>query len=127
LSSSFKSKNLFGSGPHRFMMSKRGQLVVSSFALGGGDAGSVWLGLVETDITVRGRLQATTEAALWVLRDAVLEELIDPPAAGTLVDLNERSWSTMSFVSYVEGDRTDRGRVRSVAYTAIFRKFNTPP
>lgn len=127
MSSSFKSKDLFGSGPHRFAMGKRGQLVVSSFALGAGDAGSVWLGLIETDITVRGRLQATSEAALWTLRDAVVAELVDPPVAGTLVDLNGRSWSTMSFVSYVEGDRTDRGRVRSVAYTAIFRKFATPP
>ncbi len=127
MSSSFKSKNLFGSGPHRFAMGKRGELVVSNFALGGGDAGSVWLGLLETDITVRGRLQAATEAALWTLRDAVLAELIDPPTAGTLIDLNGRTWSSMSFVSYVEGDRTDRGRVRSVTYTAIFRKFNTPP
>jgi len=127
LSSSFKNKNLFGSGPHRFVTGKRGQLVVSDFAIGASDAGSVYLGLLETDITVRGRLQASTEAALWVLRDAVVAELVDPPAAGTLVDLNGRTWSSMSFVSYVEGDRTDRGRVRSVTYTAIFRRFNTPP
>ena len=71
MSSSFKGEDLFGSGPHRFAMGKRGQLVVSSFALGGGDATSVYLGLLEMDITVRGRLQASTEAALWTLRDAV--------------------------------------------------------
>lgn len=127
MSSSFKSLDLFGSGPHRFAMGKRGQLVVSNFALGGGDATSVYLGLLETDITVRGRLQASTEAALWTLRDAVIAQLVDPPSAGTLIDLHGRTWASMSFVSYVEGDRTDRGRVRSIAYTAIFRKFTTPP
>lgn len=59
--------------------------------LGGGDATSVYLGLLEMDITVHREVQASTEAALWTLRDAVIAELLDPPTAGTLVDLNGRS------------------------------------
>lgn len=125
MSSSFKGLDLFGSGPHRFSLGKRGQLVVADFALGGFDAGSVPLGLLELDITVRGRLVAAGEAALWSLRDTITAQLLHPPTPGTLVDPNGRAWSDMSFVSFTEADRTDRGRVRSIAYTALFRRFNS--
>lgn len=125
MSSSYKGLDLFGSGPHRFSMGKRGQLVVSHFALGAFDAASTPLGLIETDVTVRGRLVAGGETALWALRDAITAQLVHPPDPGTLIDLHGRGWPGMSFISYAEGDRVDRGRARSVAYTAIFRRFDS--
>lgn len=127
MSSSFKGKNLFGSGPHRFSIGKQGQFVVPDFALGASDAASVYLGLLELNIFVHGRLVSSSESGLWTLRDAVVAELLNPPTAGTLVDLNGRSWSSVSFIGYTEGDRTDRGRVKSLAYTAAFRKFDSAP
>jgi len=125
VSSSFKGIDLFGSGPHRFSIGKRGELVVSHFALGVFDGGSAPLGLLELDVIVRGRLVAASESALWTRRDAVTAELIHPPTAGTLIDLHGRTWTGMSFISYQEADRVDRGRAWSVAYTAVFRKFDS--
>lgn len=126
MASSFKGKNLFGSGPHRFAMGRQGQLLVPDTAFGGATPASIVLGLVELEIVVTGRLVASSESALWVLRDAVVAELLNPPTPGTLVDLHGRSWSDMSFVTYQEEDRVDRGRVVSVAYTAKFRDLINP-
>ena len=126
MASSFKGKNLFGSGPHRFAMRRQGQLLVPDISFGGGTPASIVLGLVELEIVVTGRLAAGSESALWVLRDAVVAELLDPPTPGTLVDLNGRSWSDMSFVTYEEDERVDRGRVVSVGYTAKFRDLINP-
>lgn len=125
MSSSFKGLDLFGSGPHRFSIGKRGQLVVADFALGGFDAASAPLGLLELDVTVRGRLVAASETALWTLRDAITAQLLNPPTPGTLIDLHGRAWTDMSFISCVEADRTDRARAWSIAYTAVFRKFDS--
>ena len=125
MSSSFKGNNLFGSGPHRFSSAKRGELVLSHLSLGIFDAGSTPLGLLEPDIIVRGRLVATSESALWTLRDALTAELLHPPTPGTLIDLHARTWNDMSFISYTEADRVDRGRAWSIAYTAVFRRFDS--
>lgn len=127
MASSFKGVDLFGSGPHRFQIGKRGEVVVSLAYGSSPQAGSLYLGLGELDITVSGRLVASGESALWTLRDAVVGQLVDPPTAGVLVDLTGRSWADMSFITYTEGDRTDRGRVRSVGYVAVFRRFLSPP
>ncbi|MCE7973863.1 MAG: hypothetical protein DYG92_05970 [Leptolyngbya sp. PLA1] len=121
--SSFKSLNLFGSGPHRFRTGPRGQLVTQDFFVGGTGGGSTAQGLIDYDVIVTGRLVATSEAALWTLRDAILAQIEATPTPGTLVDDHGRSWTGMSFVAYTEADRTDRGRVRSIAYTALFKKF----
>lgn len=123
--STFKSLALFA-GPHRFAVGRQGQLVVSELVLGGFGPATYPLGLVELEVVVTGRLVAASEAALWALRDAMAAELVDPPTPGTLVDSHGRAWSEMSFHSYTEGDRTDRGRERSIAYEARFRRFSTP-
>ena len=78
---------------------------------------------IELDVIVTGRLVATTEAGLWQRRDAVTALLTHPPTAATLVDNHGRTWASMSFIGYVEGERVDRGRVRSVEYRAVFRRF----
>lgn len=125
--SSFKSKDLFGSGPHRFALGKQGQLNWANTRFDVFDPGTIPLGLLELDIIVKGRLIAVSEFALWTLRDAVTAELINPPTAGTLIDSTGRSWTNRSFVEYTEADRVDRGRVWSVGYTAVFRRYLTLP
>lgn len=123
MSSSFKSLNLFGSGPHRFSRSPQGELAISDVALGSFTPKTNVFGLVELEIVVRGRLVAVSDSALWTLRDAITAQLTDPPAKGTLVDHTGRSYADMSFLRYEESPRTDRGRAVSIAYLARFRKL----
>jgi hypothetical protein len=122
--STFKSLALFA-GPHRFAVAKQGHLVLSDFALGGFGPNSYPLGLVELDVIVTGRLVASSESALRALRDAMTNELLDPPTPGALIDSHGHMWDDMSFHSYQEGDRTHRGREHSISYEARFRRFNT--
>jgi len=122
--STFKSLALFA-GPHRFALAKQGHLVVADFAIGGFGPNSYPLGLVELEVTVTGRLIASSESALWALRDAMAAQLLDPPTPGALIDSHGRSWTDMSFHAYIEGDRTDRARLHSISYEARFRRFNT--
>ena len=121
--SSFDSKDLFGSGPHRFAIGRRGQLITNRDFGGAITPNWSWLGLVDLQITVRGRLVAASEFSLRVLRNAVADELTDPPATGQLRDGLGGIWDGMSFVRYDEGDRRDRGRVFSIEYTALFHRF----
>ncbi|MCC6427207.1 MAG: hypothetical protein IT435_10350 [Phycisphaerales bacterium] len=123
MSSSFKGKNLFGSGPHRFWRGRQGQMLIPDVELGSYTPKSNPFGLVELEVIVRGRLLAGGESALWELRDDIADELLDPPTAGTLIDLTGRSYADMSFVRFDEAQRTDRGRVYSLAYTARFRRL----
>lgn len=125
--SSYKALDLFGSGPHRFAAEFQGSLVVPLLRLGNQAAGSGWLGLEEYTLVVTGRLIASSQSGLWSLRDAIVAQLIDPPTAGTLIDSTGRSHASMSFIGFEEGDRVDRGRVWSLAYTARFRRFKTTP
>ncbi|QOJ00590.1 MAG: hypothetical protein HRU70_08835 [Phycisphaeraceae bacterium] len=127
MASSFKGLDMFGSGPHRFAVGRRGQFVVSGPALGVWTPETYPLGLVELEVVVKGRLVSSSEAGLWAQRDAVVAQLLNPPTRGTLIDHHGRAWTQMSFITYEEGDRTDRGRARSVGYTAVFRRFTTDP
>lgn len=121
--SSYRGLDLFGSGPHRFSFPRRGQLVILDFQLGFSGAGSTAMGLLETDVIVRGRLVAPSDAALWTLREAIIGQIDDPPAPGDLIDHRGRVFSGMSLITFEEEDRTDRGRTVSVAYRAVFRRF----
>jgi hypothetical protein len=121
--SSYKSLNLFGSGPHRFHAGPRGHLLTQDFFFGGSGGGSTAQGLISYEIVVTGRLVAASESALWALRDAVIAQLQAVPTGGTLIDNLGRSWTGMSFVTYTEQPRTDRGRTRSIGYTAVFKKL----
>ncbi len=123
MASSFKSKSLFNSGPHRFALGRQGHLVLNELYFGIIDPASAPYGLLELDVIVTGRLVAASEAALWTARDAVTAELEDSPSGGTLVDEHGRTWADMVFMRYEEADRVDRGRVWSIAYVATFRNF----
>lgn len=123
MSSSFKGKDLFGSGPHRFAQSRQGQVMLSWISLGTTQPGTVAIGLTELDVLVTGRLVAAGESALWTLRDAIVAELEESPAEGVLIDLHGHQWDEMTFIDFREGDRADRGRVVSLAYEAVFRRI----
>jgi hypothetical protein len=127
MASSFKTQDIFGSGPHRFQVGRRGSFVLSDAQIASPGPNTYPVGVQELDITVRGRLVATSEAGLWSVRDAVVAMLINPPTAGTLVDHTGRSWADVSFIRYEEAEVRDRGRVWSVGYTATFRRFNVLP
>ncbi len=127
MASSFKGADLFGSGPHRFVMAPQGMRAVSLAAIAD-DAtveGSAWFGDLELEVHVRGRLVAASETALWALRDAVAAEADsdNTPVPGTLVDLHGREWDSMSMYRYEESGAADRGRVWSVGYVCRFRRF----
>jgi len=122
--SNFEGLDLFGSGPARFRVMAQGSVVVANYVIGATPPnGSTAHGPIELDVVVRGRLVATTESGLWALREAITAQLTDPPTNGSLFDDHGHKWEDMSFIRYTEGDRTDRGRVKSMAYEAVFRKF----
>lgn len=124
--SSFRGLDLFGSGPHRFVVPERALVVIPLWVIGGtgyDDAtGSVVLGERELIVEVRGRLVAADEAGLWALRAAVAGEADTPQTTGALVDHDARSWADMTLVKYEETGALDRGRVWSVGYLATFRR-----
>ncbi len=121
--SSFKSQNIFGSGPHRFSVLAEGELVIANSRLNPLQPGSIGVGPLELMVEVRGRLVSTTESGLWTLRDTITSLLSHPPLLGTLQDLNGRSWTNMSFTRFETDERTDRGRTFSIAYRAMFIRF----
>jgi hypothetical protein len=121
--SSFKGQDIFGSGPHRFSAAPRGQLLISALSQNQFDPSSIPLGLLEEEVRVRGRLVGTSQAQLRQRIDAVNALLEHPPTPGVLIDEHGKQYAGMSFVRFEEEDRTDRGRVCSLAYEAVFRRL----
>jgi hypothetical protein len=121
--SSYNNIDLFGSGPHRTLLGRRTQLITLDFFEGQTGGGSTPQGLQDWDVVIRGRLIATSEAGLNALRDAILAQLQQVPVSATLVDSRGNSWTGMSLITFSERGRRDRGRVFSVRYDAVFRKF----
>ncbi len=120
MASTYQSFGIFNSGPHRFSVGVEGEYLLVNARVNPFQAGSTPVGPLELSVLVTGRLQAASDSALWVLRDAVTAQLTHPLQVGTLIDHNGRAWDDMSFVRIVWADRTDRGRVWSVGYTATF-------
>lgn len=122
MGSSWNGLDLFGSGPHRFAVGRRGQLMVNTF--GGVPSPEFFaLGLLPLEITVTGRLVASSEGELASLRGAIVDELDDPPTPGTLIAQSGLSWVQMSLVRFEETGPVDRGRTISVGYRAVFHRF----
>lgn len=126
--SSFRNVDFFGSGPHRFQMGARAQVVIPLWVVSGGGfddgTGSVLLGNKELIVTVTGRLTGTSESQLWTRRqDLVTEATFSTTTKkGTLVDNQGRSYADMVLVSYVEAGPVKKGRVWSMGYTATLRR-----
>ncbi len=123
--STFRNKNLFGSGPHVFSFGPRGlesqpqwRLLGDSFSPGSGV-----IGALELEIVVTGRLVAASEAALWTLREAVVAEASPTLMGGTLLDNSGRTFLDMRLASYEETGGVVRGRAWSIGYAARFRRF----
>jgi hypothetical protein len=123
MASTFDGLGLFNSGPHRFSVEPAGASILVNARVDPFVPGSVAVGPLEEGVLVRGRLTAPSEPALWALRAALAARLTHPPAQGTLIDHHGRQWAGMSFVRFEAADRTDRGRVWSLAYTARFVRF----
>lgn len=133
MASFFNSLGLFNSGPHRFGVRAIGELVVPNAALNPVVPGSIAAGPLELVVVVTGRLVSATEGGLWSLRDTIAAQLTDPPVTATLIDHHGRTWDNMSFVRFEPqeaaggaagtGGRIDRGRLRSLAYRAVFVRF----
>jgi hypothetical protein len=121
--SSYKGLDLFGSGPHRCFVGRRGYVVTPNAFEPGGGMGSGIRDVRELDVWVRGRLVATSEAALWTLREAIANQFATPATAGTFVDTAGRTFENMTMVRYVEDEVRDKGRVWSVAYEVQLRRF----
>jgi hypothetical protein len=120
--SSFKGLNLFASGPHRFQVGREGRRVISYAAVTGDPStpGSFVSGDHELRITVTGRLVASTEPALWALRDAITAQAASTATAGTLDDGRSRTWPDMKLLTFTPESPTDRGRRVTLPYTAEF-------
>jgi len=122
MGSSFKGNDLFGSGPHVFELGRQGRRIVSLAALSGDPSieGTIESGDHELRVTVKGRLVAESESALWALRDAIAAEAAFEVAGGNLVDHHGRTWSGVKLF-WVEWDgAVDRGRTWSIGYEALF-------
>ena len=122
MGSSFKGTDLFGSGPHVFELGRQGRRIVSLAALSGDPSieGTIESGDHELRVTVKGRLVAESESALWALRDAIAAEAAFEVAGGNLVDHHGRTWSGVKLF-WVEWDgAVDRGRTWSIGYEALF-------
>lgn len=124
MASSWKGVDLFGSGPHRFAISRRGFLLAPDFTSSDPTPVLFEYGALEWDVLVTGRLVAASDAALWTLRDAIQTSL-DAKGLGTLVDLHGRSWASMFFSRLTFDEATDRGRAVSIGYVAQFHKFTS--
>lgn len=122
MSSRYKNDNIFGSGPHEFIVGRRGRRVVS-YSAAFNDAtipGSEQFGEFETRVEVRGRLVASSESSLRGLVDDILAYTDESESAGTLEDGNGAEWDDVKLLNFeVLGD-VDRGRVYSLRYTAAF-------
>lgn len=126
--SMFNGSPLFASGPHRFVMHRRGQTEIEpgTSPTMQSQPQALWsqLGLVQLSVSVRGRLVAASEADLRVLRDAITSALTATSSTGkgTLEDGNGQSWPNMWLVGYEERGPVDAGREWSIGYEAVFRK-----
>lgn len=124
--SSFNGVDLFGSGPHRFMLPPAGYQFAPRLSLGLGGPGVSIVGLAQVLVTVSGRLVAPDLAGL----EALMQEIrtaADPAAnVGQLIDNHGRIYEDMTFLRCQFGERTDRGREVSVTYVATFAVMAPP-
>ena len=121
--SRYKNIDLFGSGPHRFRVAWYGEVVLANMALGRADSGSTPIGPAELDVIVEGRLIGSTWSELKSRVDAIVSVIDSPPTPGMLVDDRGVNFENMSLIRFEPMGRPDPGRVYSLAFTAVFRRF----
>lgn len=122
MGSTFAGLTLFNSGPHRFIVGRLGRLTRGPFLTPLGLPFTTDEGVREVLILQTGRLVATTDAALWVLVDAI-QAAAELPTTGTLVDHHGRAWTTMTLIRFQPAEQIDRGRTVSLGYEARYLRF----
>jgi len=115
MSSTFTGLDLFGSGPHRFVIKPVGMLFLPPLTADPLQITTDVVTQLELAIIQTGRLVAASDAALWALVDTI-EQKVEIPLKGSLVDHSGRSWLNMTMLRFVPDDRIDRGRVVSLSY-----------
>lgn len=122
--SSFRGKDIFGSGPHRFSFGVRGLDVQPLFRLFNDSllSGTAAIGDLEIEVGVKGRLIAPSDAQLWLLRQGVAVESGLNLGTGTLIDDRGRAITEVRLIRYEELGPVDVGRTLSIGYTATFRR-----
>ena len=126
MGSTFKGLDLFGSGPHVFEVGRQGRRVVS-LSVVAGDAsvpGTFESGDYELRVTVKGKLVASSDADLWLLRDAIAAEAAFQVPGGDLIDQHGRIWSGVKLFWVEWSGAVDRGRELSIGYEALFGVTN---
>ena len=118
--SSFKSLDLFGSGPHRFIDPAEGQQIVLRLAIGQTLPGSVSLGAQEIIVRIEGRLVADDDDKLSMQLDDIRAQLDNYATTGTLEDHHGRQWTDLRFARFEPAEPRRRGRKCSLSYTAKF-------
>lgn len=126
MASSFKGQNLFGSGGHRFVNRRLGRRVISNSSVQGNPVvpGTFESGDWEVWVEVRGRLVASSDSSLWVLRDSILAEAEFEVSEGTLIDEHGHQWEDMKLLTYEETGPASRGRDVSVGYVVVFGRLS---
>lgn len=122
MGSTFGSLALFDSGPHRFVEGSMGRLTLPPLSGANGLPHTQDYGERELVIFQSGRLVAPDDAALWAQVDAIRAEA-ESTNARTLTDHHGRSWAGVELIRFSPGERIDRGRRVSLAYTAVYLRF----
>lgn len=115
--SSFNGTDCFGSGPHEFSVGPRGLQWATKLSLGTVDGGIDAVGEHTLTVEVRGRLVASSAAALGTLA-GTLESLTSNK--GDLVDDTGRTWEAIRMLEVVYDGPATVGRVWSVGYRVLF-------
>lgn len=123
--SRYKNVDLFGSGPHRFRAVWYGEVVVANMALGRIESGSTPIGPAELDVIVDGRLIGLSWNELRSRIDAIVSIIDSPPTPGTLVDGRGIAYENMTLIRFQPAGRPEAGRVHSLGFEAVFRRFLT--
>ncbi len=121
MASSFNGTNYFGSGPHRFALSRPGRYLLAPFRAINQTHQHADQGKADLVIIQRGRLVSSNPSGLWGLIDPV-RALAEAGTVGTLLDHHGRTYSGMKLAWMELEDRIDRGRQTSVGYTIFYFK-----
>lgn len=122
MTSSYKEVDLFGSGPHRFVVLDGRRRIIAQATVTGDvtDAGTFESGNYELRVEVHGRLVAETDLALWALRDSIVAESLWTVDSGVLEDHHGHQWTGMKLLKFEAAGSVDRGRALSLGYVAEF-------
>lgn len=122
MNSKYKNDNIFGSGPHRFLVGRQGRRIVPLSAVYGVPAvpGTEQYGEFELRVEVSGRLVASSESNLRGIIDDILAYTALSEEPGTLEDGLGNEWDGVLLLKFETFGSIERGREVSVSYAAEF-------